>query len=128
MWETEDDKKTKGPREKAGGGECIYNCEPNDGMFCRVAFEKANFTGKTKGLCFKNQAWCQERCEGYVGGGSPALPPAPDSLDVDISNIGKKIIDPLLVTQPILQCRLNPTELKSMHCYIQILCRFQKCK
>ena len=98
MWETEDDKKTKGPREKAGGGECIYNCEPNDGMFCRVAFEKANFTGKTKGLCFKNQAWCQERCEGYVGGGSPALPPAPDSLDVDMSNIGKKIYRPLGLT------------------------------
>ena len=33
-----------------------------------------------------------------------------------------------LVTQPMLQCRPNPTELRLMDSYIQILCRFQKCK
>ena len=35
---------------------------------------------------------------------------------------------PPLVTQPIMQRRLNPMELRSMDSYIQILCRFQKCK
>ena len=112
VWETEEDKQTKGPREKAGGGECIYNCEPNDGMFCRVVFEKALFSGATKGLCFLNKACfgtpdacvdCKERCEGYAGGGSPAPAPAPprapaptpkrepepDYPEVDLSNIGK---------------------------------------
>ena len=33
-----------------------------------------------------------------------------------------------LVTQPMLQCRPNQTELRLMDSYIQILCRFQKCK
>ena len=33
-----------------------------------------------------------------------------------------------LVTQPMIQRRLNPTELRSIDCYIQILCRFQKSK
>ena len=33
-----------------------------------------------------------------------------------------------LVTQPMLQCRLNPTELRSMDYYHQIFCRFRKCK
>ena len=33
-----------------------------------------------------------------------------------------------LVTQPMLQRRPNWTELRSMDSYIQILCRFQKCK
>ena len=33
-----------------------------------------------------------------------------------------------LVTQPMLQRRPNQTELRSMDSYIQILCRFQKCK
>ena len=33
-----------------------------------------------------------------------------------------------LVTQPMLQCWPNCTEIKSMDSYIQILCRFQKCK
>ena len=33
-----------------------------------------------------------------------------------------------LVTQPMLQRRPNPTELRLMDSYIQILCRFQKCK
>ena len=33
-----------------------------------------------------------------------------------------------LVTQPMLQRRPNPTELRSMDSFIQILCRFQKCK
>ena len=33
-----------------------------------------------------------------------------------------------LVTQPMLQRRPNCTELRSMDSYIQILCRFQKCK
>ena len=33
-----------------------------------------------------------------------------------------------LVTQPMLQHRPNPTELRSMDSYIRILCRFQKCK
>ena len=33
-----------------------------------------------------------------------------------------------LVTQPTLQRRPNRTELRSMDSYIQILCRFQKCK
>ena len=33
-----------------------------------------------------------------------------------------------LVTQPMLQRRLNRTELRLMDSYIQILCRFQKCK
>ena len=117
MWETEKPR-TNGPIEKAGGGECIYNCEPNDGMFCRVVFEKELFSGKTKGLCFKNKACfgtpdacvdCKERCEGYGGGGSPAPAPAtprprpsprpraprptpapaPDNSDVDLSNLGK---------------------------------------
>jgi len=113
VWETEEDKQTKGPREKAGGGECIYNCEPNDGMFCRVVFEKALFSGATKGLCFLNKACfgtpdacvdCKERCEGYVAGGSPApapapprprapaptRAPAPDTSEVDLSNIGAR--------------------------------------
>ena len=33
-----------------------------------------------------------------------------------------------LVTQPMLQLRPNWSELRSMDSYIQILCRFQKCK
>ena len=33
-----------------------------------------------------------------------------------------------LVTQPMLQRRPNPTELRLMDSYIQILCRFQKSK
>ena len=33
-----------------------------------------------------------------------------------------------LVTQPMLQRRLNSTELRAMDSYIQILCRFQKSK
>ena len=33
-----------------------------------------------------------------------------------------------LVTQPMMQRRPNPTELRSMDSYIQILCRFQKSK
>ena len=33
-----------------------------------------------------------------------------------------------LVTQPMLQRRPNRMELRSMDSYIQILCRFQKCK
>ena len=32
----------------------------------------------------------------------------------------------VLVTQPMIQCRTNWTELRSMDSYIQILCRFQK--
>ena len=41
-------------------------------------------------------------------------------VDCDILN--------LLVTQPMLQRRPNCTELRLMDSYIQILCRFQKCK
>jgi hypothetical protein len=37
------------------------------------------------------------------------------------------ILDPL-VTQPMMQRRPNPTELRSMDSYIQIFCRFQKYK
>ena len=33
-----------------------------------------------------------------------------------------------LVTQPMLQLRLNWSELRSMDCYHQIFCRFWKCK
>jgi hypothetical protein len=33
-----------------------------------------------------------------------------------------------LVTQPMMQRQLNPTELRLMDSYIQILCRFQKSK
>ena len=33
-----------------------------------------------------------------------------------------------LVTQPMLQRRPNPTELRSMDYYHQIFCRFRKCK
>ena len=33
-----------------------------------------------------------------------------------------------LITQPILQCWPNPTELRSMNYYHQIFCRFRKCK
>ena len=33
-----------------------------------------------------------------------------------------------LVTQPMLQCRPYCMELRSMDSYIQVLCRFQKCK
>ena len=33
-----------------------------------------------------------------------------------------------LVTQPMLQRQPNPAELRSIDCYIQSLCRFQKCK
>ena len=33
-----------------------------------------------------------------------------------------------LVTQPMLQCQPNPTELRSMDYYHQIFCRFRKCK
>ena len=33
-----------------------------------------------------------------------------------------------LVTQPMMQRRPNPTELRLMDSYIQILCRFQKSK
>ena len=33
-----------------------------------------------------------------------------------------------LVTQPMLQRQPNRKELRSMDSYIQILCRFQKCK
>merc|ERR1711981_997773 len=53
-WESTADK-VDGPVEESDGGKCIYNCNPNDGMFCRVAYEKPLFTGKTKGLCFLNK-------------------------------------------------------------------------
>ena len=33
-----------------------------------------------------------------------------------------------LVTQPMIQRRPNPRELRSMDSYVQILCRFQKIK
>ena len=33
-----------------------------------------------------------------------------------------------LVTQPMIQRRPNPRELRSMDSYVQILCRFQKSK
>ena len=36
--------------------------------------------------------------------------------------------DQALVTQPMMQCRPNPTELRSIDSYNQILCRFQKNK
>jgi len=44
-----------GPVEQSDGGKCLYNCKPNDGMFCRVNYEKKLFNGKTKGLCFLNK-------------------------------------------------------------------------
>lgn len=44
-----------GPVEERDGGKCLYNCNPNDGMFCRVNYEKKLFNGKTKGLCFLNK-------------------------------------------------------------------------
>ena len=37
-------------------------------------------------------------------------------------------IDLALVTQPMLQRRPNRTEFRPIDSYIQILCRFQKCK
>ena len=40
----------------------------------------------------------------------------------------KKSIDFTLVTQLMLQRRPNRSELRSMDSYIQIICRFQKCK
>ena len=40
----------------------------------------------------------------------------------------RSVADMPLVTQPMLQCRPNRTELRSMDSYIQILCRFQKCR
>ena len=39
-----------------------------------------------------------------------------------------KIPTDSLVTQPILQCRPNPTELRSMDYYHQIFCTLRKCK
>ena len=45
-----------------------------------------------------------------------------------LANINVNCIGLSLVTQPMLQRRPNPTELRSMDSYIQILCRFQKCK
>jgi hypothetical protein len=44
-----------GPVEERDGGKCLYNCNPNDGMFCNVHFEKKLFEGKTKGLCFQTK-------------------------------------------------------------------------
>ena len=38
------------------------------------------------------------------------------------------IISYSLVTQPMMQRRLNPTKLRPMDSYIQILCIFQKSK
>ena len=38
------------------------------------------------------------------------------------------IVDYSLVTQPMFQRQPNPTELRLMDSYIQILCRLQKCK
>ena len=60
------------------GGECIYNCAPNDGMFCRVEFERliTGSLGNLKGLCFKNKACfgtpkacidCNLKCQDYIG-------------------------------------------------------------
>ena len=34
----------------------------------------------------------------------------------------------VLLKKPVLQSRPNRTELRSMDSYIQILCRFQKCR
>ena len=76
-------------REPEDGGECIYNCAPNDGMFCRVEFERLVLgpLGNLKGLCFKNKACfgtpkacvdCKLKCEGYIGGcPAPLTTPAP---------------------------------------------------
>ena len=60
-----------GPIEESDGGKCIYICNPNDGKWCRVNYEKPLFSGKTKGLCFTNGACfgtpdacvdCKEKC------------------------------------------------------------------
>ena len=45
-----------------------------------------------------------------------------------ISKVRNNMKHPTLVTQPMLQRQPNCTELRSMDSYIQILCRFQKCK
>lgn len=69
-WESKADK-VDGPVEESDGGKCIYNCKPNDGMFCRVNYERPLFNGKTKGLCFLNKQCfgtpdackdCTEKC------------------------------------------------------------------
>ena len=81
-----------GPRESKDGGECIYNCAPNDGMFCRVEFERliTGSLGNLKGLCFKNKACfgtpkacldCNLKCEGYSGGCSATTSTPGLSLD-----------------------------------------------
>ena len=76
-------------REPEDGGECIYNCAPNDGMFCRVEFEMLipGPLGNLKGLCFKNKACfgtpkactdCNLKCQDYVGcSPTPTSAPAP---------------------------------------------------
>ena len=76
-------------REPADGGECIYNCAPNDGMFCRVEFERliTGSLGNLKGLCFKNKACfgtpkacidCNLKCQDYIGcSPTPISAPAP---------------------------------------------------
>ena len=39
-------------------------------------------------------------------------------------SILSNFLSPALVTQPMMQCRLNPKELRSMNSYVKILCRF----
>ena len=53
-----------------------------------------------------------------------------DSLTITFPFFTKLIhpITAVLVTQPMLHCQPNHTELRSMDSYIQILHRFQKCK
>ena len=53
---------------------------------------------------------------------------APKSQEHCSLKVKAKLTALSLVTQPMLQRRPNWTELRSMGSYIQILCRFQKCK
>jgi len=69
-WKSKADS-SNGPIEESDGGKCIYICNPNDGKWCRVNYEKPLFSGKTKGLCFSNGVCfgtpeacvdCKEKC------------------------------------------------------------------
>jgi hypothetical protein len=81
----------------------------------RKTWKKYNFFGKNKKIIWKNIFRLKYRNwtivsvpnTGFWSHTKPRLP---------------------LVTQPMLQCRPNRTELRSMDSYIQILCRFRKCK
>ena len=88
-----------GPRESKDGGECLYNCFPNDLAFCRVQYEnyeKLSIGGSKwpEGLCFDNGVCfgtpkackdCKEKCDGFSrGSNAPSTAPTPAPAPISV--------------------------------------------